>query len=143
MILPLAPQHFTKRLAQACYWITFSFTPSGYNVWVIKTLIDRAYKINSSWLSFDVDCKNIKTVLQKNSCPLNMVNNGVKSYLNSLYEQKEEAPNLIETRYFKLPFTGKYSSYTKSKLNKVLEKYCNNISVHLVFTTFKIGSVFS
>ena len=121
----------------------FSFTPSGYKVGLIKTLIDRAYKINSSWISFDVDCNAIKNTLQKNNFPLNMVNSGIRAYLDSLHEQKEQVQNPPETRFFKLPFTGKYSSYTKKKLQNVLEKYCKDISVKLVFTTFKIGSMFS
>ena len=121
----------------------FSFTPSGYKVGLIETLIDRAYKINSSWSSFDVDCKAIKNTLQKNNFPLNMINSEIRTYLDSVYEQKEQDQNPPETRYFKLPFTGKYSSYTKKKLQNVLKKYCKDISVKLIFTTFKIGSMFS
>ena len=121
----------------------FSFTPSGYKVGLIRTLIDRAYKINSSWGGFDVDCNAIKNILQKNNFPLNMVNSGIRAYLDSLHEQKEQVQNPPEARFFKLPFTGKYSSYTKKKLQNVLEKYCKDISVKLVFTTFKIGSMFS
>ena len=42
-----------------------------------------------------------------------------------------------------MPFIGKYSSYTKSKLEKLIQKYCKEISVKLVFVTCKIGSNFS
>ena len=32
----------------------------------MKTLIDRMYRINSTWASFDIDLKNLKEVLLKN-----------------------------------------------------------------------------
>ena len=71
-----------------------------------------------------------------------MIDKEIKNYLDSLYQPKEHTLSDI-SRYFKLPFTGKYSAYTKSKLNKIISKYCREVSIKLVFTTFKIGSVFS
>ena len=121
----------------------FSFTPSGYKIGLIKTLVDRAYKINNSWLGFDLDCKNIKSTLQKNCFPLSMIDNEVKNYLNFVHTDKNEVLDINEVRYFKLPFIGKYSTYTKNKLKNVLQRYCNGTSVKLVFTTFKLGSSFS
>ena len=32
----------------------------------MKTLIDRTYRINSTWTSFDIDLKSLKEVLLKN-----------------------------------------------------------------------------
>ena len=121
----------------------FSFTPSGYKIGLIKTLIDRAYKINQTWKGFDFDCKNIIMTLQRNSFPLTLVDKEMKSFVNSKFIQKNAEPDLRETRFFKLPFIGKYSSYTKSKLEKLIQKYCKEISVKLVFVTCKIGSNFS
>ena len=44
----------------------FSFVPDSYKYDLIKTLIDRKYRINSTWTSFDIDPKNLKQVLLKN-----------------------------------------------------------------------------
>ena len=33
----------------------FSFTPSKYKNGLIKTLLDRCYKINNTWIGFDKD----------------------------------------------------------------------------------------
>ena len=70
-----------------------------------------------------------------------MIDKEIKNYWDSLHQRKEHIPDDI-SRYFKLPFTGKYSEYTKSKLNKTISKYCKEVSIKLVFT-FKIGSMFS
>ena len=38
----------------------FSFVPDSYKYGLIKALIDRMYRINSTWTSFDINLKNLK-----------------------------------------------------------------------------------
>ena len=61
----------------------FSFVPDSYKYDLIKTLIDRKYRINSTWTSFDIDLKNLKQVLLKNQYPLSMKDNVIKKYLQN------------------------------------------------------------
>ena len=56
----------------------FSFIPHSYKYELIKTLIDRMYRINSIWASFDTDLSNLKQVLPKNQYPLGMIDNVIK-----------------------------------------------------------------
>ena len=44
----------------------FSFAPNCYKLGLIKTLVDRTYRINNSWTGFDKDLKDLKNNLQKN-----------------------------------------------------------------------------
>ena len=84
----------------------FSFFPDSYKYGLIKTLIDRMYKIKGTWTSFDVDLKNLKQVLLKNQYPLTMIDNVIKKYLQNAVNKTNtgsmpvEMGN-IETRYFK------------------------------------------
>ena len=86
----------------------FNFVPDSYKYDLIKTLIDRMYRINSTWTSFDIDLKNLKQVLLKNQYPLSMTDNVIKKYLQNTINKTNtgsmtvEMPN-IERRYFKLP----------------------------------------
>ena len=59
----------------------FNFVPDSYKYGLIKTLIDRKYKINSTWTSFDIDLKILKQVLLENQYPLSMKDNVIKKYL--------------------------------------------------------------
>ena len=61
----------------------FSFVPDSYKYGLIETLIDRIYRINSTWTSFDIDLKNLKQVLLKNQYPLTMIDNVIKKYLQN------------------------------------------------------------
>ena len=60
----------------------FSFVPNCYKLGLIKTLVDRMYRINNSWTGFDKDLKDLKNILQKNQYPLKMIDYVVKSCLN-------------------------------------------------------------
>ena len=44
----------------------FSFVRNCYKLGLIKTLVDRMYRINNSWTGFDKDLKDLKSILQKN-----------------------------------------------------------------------------
>ena len=107
----------------------FSFVPDSYKYGLIKTLINRMYRINSTWTSFDIDLKNLKQVLLKNQYPLTMIDNVIKKYLQNAVNKTNtgsmllEMPN-IETRLFQLPFIGMYSKVTQSKI----EKLCKNFA---------------
>ena len=98
----------------------FSFVPDSYKYGLIKILIDRIYRINSTWTSFDIDLKNLKQVLLKNQYPVIMIDNVIKKYLQNAINKTNtgsisvKMPN-IERRYFKLPFTIMYSKVTQNK----------------------------
>ena len=51
----------------------FSFTSYSYKVGLIKTLVDRAYKINNIWLGFHEDINKIPDILKKNLFPAHSI----------------------------------------------------------------------
>ena len=61
----------------------FSFTPSTYKTGLIRTLIDRAWKLNNKENGFKQDLKNIIFTLQRNSFPFHFINNTIQCYLNN------------------------------------------------------------
>ena len=69
----------------------FSFVPDSYKYGLVKTLIDRMYRINNSWTSFDIDLKKLKEVLRKNQYPLSLIDNVIKDAKILLIRQIAEA----------------------------------------------------
>ena len=58
----------------------FSSVPDSYKYWLIKALIDRMYRINSTWGSFDVDYKiSSKSYLN----PFSVIDNFIKKYFQN------------------------------------------------------------
>ena len=86
-----------------------SFTSRFYKISLIKCLIDRAYKINNTWTSFDNDVTKIKETLKHNSFPTFSIDRITKSYLNKVHSNSDQSnPESDKTRFYKLPYTGKY-----------------------------------
>ena len=122
-----------------------SFTSFSYKKGLIKTLIDRIYKINNTTIGFDFDIKIMKTTLEKNEFPAKNIENGVRTYLeNQSLTENVEMSNSNNTRYYKLPYIGHFSTYTKKKLNEIIKQFCKtDTKIQLIFTSFKLSSMFS
>ena len=121
-----------------------SFTPFRYKIGLIKALIDRTFKISSSWLTFHQDLCKVKHTLLKNCFPINLFNKTVKSYLNSKFSDNQQTKSDSNPRFFKLPFVGMYSCYAQKRITNVIKRLCKpDVAVRLVFTPLKIASIFS
>ena len=119
-----------------------SFTSFSYKLGLIKTLLDRAYKINSEWTGIHNDFSKIKTILQKNLYPPTLIDKCTKTYLNSKYEEKPELPK-ENCHYFKLPYIGKFSDLLQKKVLTLSNKYCKTVKIKVVCTSFKIKQMLS
>lgn len=135
---------FRKKTFTALLTNYLSFTSFSYKCGLIKCLVDRAFKINNTWLGFHIDLTEIKNILKKNAYSDFIVNKIIYTYLNhKVKDVSMERKESLEVRYFKLPYIGNYSYLTKSKINKIIKRYCKSCSVKIIFTSFKIGSMFS
>ncbi len=122
-----------------------SFTSIHYKVGLIKTLIDRARKINSSVESLKKDLSGIKKTLLKNRFPLHVLQryfDRAQTIIEPNSTERQNSEN-DDCRYFKLPYIGKMSVQTKMKLRELVEKYCKpEAKIKIIFTTQRIGSYF-
>jgi len=79
----------------------FSFT-SFYKVGLIRALVDRAYTINNSLLSFNNDVKKLTYIFKRNQFPEYLINRVFKMYLDNNGNSAQSDNNNI--LYFKLPY---------------------------------------
>ena len=98
-----------------------------YIISLVKCLIDRAYKLNNTWLGFHYDIKIIAETLKRNLYPQHLIDKLIKSYLNKVHSISEKENNNTNIRYFKLPYIGKFSDLTQTKLNSIISKYCKDV----------------
>ena len=75
---------FHKKTYTRLLFNYFSFVPNCYKLGLIKTLMNRIYRINNSCTDFEKDLKDLKNFLHKNQYPLKMIDHVVKSYLNDM-----------------------------------------------------------
>ena len=50
-------------------------------------------------------------------------------------------PTSSSTFYFKLPYIGHFSAITQKKIRHFIKRYCNDLDIKLVFSSFKIGNL--
>ena len=123
----------------------FSFTPFKYKLGLIKTLIDRAYKINNTTQGFHNDIKNLSEILKHNLFPKWLIDKSVKGYLSKVTTTGKDASKceISNCHFYKLPYIGYYSSYTGRKNSSIVNKYCKDLNVKIIFSPFKLSTMFS
>ena len=138
-------QFFIKKIYTGLLTNFFSFTPSCYKIGLIRTLIDRFYKINNTSSGLQNDLNKLSDTLKCNSFPSHIIDRTFKRYLDGSFSQKSRNTNDDNnTRYFKLPFVCHYSKIAKLKLRQLTKRFCkSDLTIKLVFTSFKIQNMFS
>ena len=122
-----------------------SFTPNLYKKSLVKTLIDRTYKICSNWKKFHVDVNKLKYILQRNAFPLKFIDRIIRNYVDkiNIHSNSETNTENKNTYYFKLPYIGDVSDKTSVKIKSLTKLFCKDLNIKLSFETCKIGSFLS
>ena len=124
-----------------------SCVPLGYKLRLIKTLIDRIFKINNTWKSFHGNVGMCANYLSRNLFPKNIINRNIKEYLDKKLQKEEIGKKRAENtniEYFKLQFVGDFSTTTKKKVANLYKRFCKEGSeFRLVFNKTKVREYFS
>jgi len=105
----------------------FSFTSYSYKVGIglIRTLVDRAYKINNTWLGLHEDITKLIEILKKNLFPAHLIITVVNGYITATHSNhcpRGYPLTTSPTFYFKLPYMPFFSRHSEkdSKLHQAL-----------------------
>ena len=130
-----------------------SFCPFTYKLGLIKTLIDRTFKINNTWMAFHTDLQKLSVILRRNLFPENLINKYISKYIQqsssqAVEEGKTQSHSGIEPQetpkfFFKIPYVGHFSVTAQRSIRKLANRLCKPIDIRLVFTTFKVGNLFN
>ena len=96
-----------------------SFCPYSYKIGLIRTLVDRAYKINNTWLGFHKDIERLTSILRKNLFPLQVIERVTRQYITKALSPQDlqvSASSSTYTQYFKLPYIGPFSRVTQNRI---------------------------
>ena len=116
---------------------------------LLKTLIDRTFKINNIWTGFHDDLQKMSVILQKNLFPDNLINKCISQFiLKSVKGSKTQPHSGVKPQdtpefHYKIPYIGHSSVIAQNKIRKLANRFCKPIDVKLVFTTFKIKNLFN
>ena len=122
----------------------YSFVPFSYKLGLVRTLVNRVFKINDTWTGFHLDISNLTKTLRKNLFPFSVIENVVRKFLNNYFtsDSSQSVARKDNCLYFKLPYIGPFSIITKRRIKKLVNTFCSDLEIKLVFTPFKIRSWF-
>ena len=112
---------------------------------LIKTLVDKAYKINNTWLGSHEDINKLTDILKNNLFPAHLIEKIINRYIGgtqSNHHPQGSLPTTPPAFYFKLPYIGNFSAITPKKIRHFVKRYCNDLDIKLVFSSFKINNLF-
>ena len=101
------------------------------------------------FLQFSEESKDIKKLtdtLKKNLFPAHLIENIINRYITGIqsnHHPRGFLPTTLPTFYFKLPYIGHFSATTQRKMRHFIKRYCNDLDIKLVFSSFKIGNLFN
>ena len=106
----------------------FSFTPMMYKLGLIRTLVDRVYKINNSWVGFHKDVQKLIFLLRKNCFPSSVIDRIISRHLAKSYNPSPTHNATLNSgnpssHYFKLPYVGRFSDIAQTKLRHLLKRF--------------------
>ena len=108
---------YTKKTSIRLFTQFHSFTPMSYKIGLIKCLIQRAFKIISSYIIFHNELEKIKILVQKNMYPKSVIDNQIKTFLDKQFTvDSGTTSEKQKTLHYSLPFIGHFSHVTKKKL---------------------------
>ena len=126
-----------------------SFTPLCYKMGLVKTLIDRTFKINNTWMGFHSDIQNLFTILRKNLYPDHVLNRLLHRYVTKAVVGNDTRPSTGDVKqelpkhYFKIPYIGHFSGVAQQRVRKLINRFCKPIDIKFVYSTFKIKNLFN
>ena len=67
------------------------------------------------------------------------------NYLSKVTTTGKDASKceISNCHFYKLPYIGYYSSYTGRKISSIVNKYCKDLNVKIIFSPFKLSTMFS
>ena len=106
----------------------------------------RVFKINNTWLGFHNDIAKLVIILRKNLFPAHLVNNCIYRYLNTAMDRYGSTPtpssNITsqgKQYFYKLPYLGRFSTVAQNKIRRLVNRYCNDLDIKLVFTAQNVA----
>ena len=63
----------------------YSFVPFSFLLGLVRTLVDRTFKVNITWTGFHLAINDLTKTLRRNLFPSSVIENVVKSFFNNYF----------------------------------------------------------
>lgn len=121
-----------------------SFIPDRYKFNLVMCLLDRGFKICSSFPNFAREINTLAIIFAKNGYPRNLFNKCARLFLNKSFGPINRIPSVAKLPYtVVLPYTGNHSNLVRNKLAKLLSRAYPFLQIKFIFKPqCRISSLF-
>ena len=125
---------FRKPTFTGLYTNFRSFIPEQYKTNLIQTLLSRAYKLCSNYISITSEFDKIKTLLLTNGYPKRLIDKYIRVFLDKRFKPTQPVHTVPrKVLYFVTPFTGQHGLQVKRTLTKLFRKHFPMAELRVVF----------
>ena len=121
-----------------------SYLDNSYKKSLIYTLLSRCFSICSDYTLFHLEVEKLREILKKNSYPVGVIEQSIKTFLNKLYVPKKvylTAPK--KELFIILPYLETMSSSLKRKLRNCFGNSLPQCNIKIIFkSTTRLSSLF-
>ena len=104
---------------------------------MIHCLLDRAYKICSSYAFFHEEIQKIKLILNKNEYPIKIVNREVKRYFDKKFNNVNNVMVEKKTLSLVLPYIGRIGNSFRERVCSEIGQFYPQVNVRVIFKSPK------
>jgi hypothetical protein len=102
----------------------YSFTYFKYKLNSLQTVMHRAYKVCSDWVTYTKEMDFLTTYFSNNSYPIKLINNAINKYINNKFQPKLSVANVPKkVLYVPMPFLGFKQNLFNCELKKIVAKF--------------------
>ena len=121
-----------------------AYAPLHWKTALIRCLLQRAFRISSSWALFHQEILKLKEIFIANAYPAALFESIVKRFLANVFDKTTQSPDIPDQQNKKvlvLPYLGRVSTSLKRKLTHIEKRL--NIKIRIIFKPFKVSRFFS
>ena len=117
-----SPLVYRKPTFHGIYTHFDSFLPSSNKIGLLHTLLYRCFRICSDWTKFHLELVKLIDDFNNNGYPENFIDKCFKVFLDNKYRIQEKVITMPrKTLFLVLPYLGRLSLQTRTKLRKSLK----------------------
>ena len=112
-----------------------SFLPENYKLGLINTLLNRAFRLCSSWQGFHKEVEFLRNILRQNGFTMAAFDRCLTSFLDKLHSAPPPKAETVPKKsvLLVLPYAGYLSKHVKQNITTLCARFLPQIDVRIVF----------
>ena len=110
-----------------------SYIPLIYKTGLVSTLLQRSFRICTSWTQIDIEIKKIKSILTMNAYPTMLLDRLISKFLNNVNNPAVIHTVEPQTLQIMLPFLGNFTKRVENKIRHSMKQHLPSVKINFIY----------